>query len=741
MHAAKDPISISVPHDCCSSGESSKRASVAASATATYTCPMHEEVRQVGPGSCPKCGMALEPLEVSLEEEVNPELVDFTLRLKWAVALSAPILVLSMGEMVLGDWMHGWVSPKISQWIQLGLSAPVVLWAGLPFFVRGWESIKNKSLNMFTLIALGTGVAFLFSLIATLAPALFPAAFRSHSGLVHVYYEASAGIITLVLLGQVLELRARGQTNSALKSLLKLAPKIATLVKEDGTELQVDLSRVQVGDLVRVRPGESIPVDGGIVEGKTSVDESMLTGESMPLKKTVDDSVHAGTTNQTGGFIMRAKSVGTQTVLAQIVTVVGQAQRSRAPIQKYADRVAAWFVPIVIGSAVVTGIVWAVFGPEPSLAYALVNAVSVLIIACPCALGLAAPMSIMVGTGRGAHNGILIRSAQALEVLEKVDTLMLDKTGTLTLGVPTLTFVSARDQFTEEEVVRLAAALELGSEHPLAKAVLEGAKGRGVVAGSRAQDFKSVTGMGVTGVVEGRKVVLGNERLLALHGVTDVDTSKEIADLRAEGQTVLFVVVDGKWAGILGVSDPIKPTTREALDELRSLGLRIVMLTGDNQATAESVAKLLKIEPENIFAEVMPIDKSEVVQKLQGQGKIVAMVGDGVNDAPALAQANVGVAMGAGSDIAKQSAGITLIGGDLQGLVKALRLSRSTMKNIRQNLFFAFAYNALGIPVAAGVLYPVLGVLLNPMIAGAAMSFSSVSVVWNALRLRAVSLE
>lgn len=705
---------------------------------AIYTCPMHPEVKQMGAGSCPLCGMALEPMEVSMDEPPNPELVDFTKRLKWSLLFAIPLLVLAMGEMIPGNPFHVWFPGNILNWVQLFLAAPVVLWAGYPLFHRGWFSIKTRNLNMFTLIALGAGVAFLFSVLATIAPGLFPLDFQSH-GRVHVYFEAASVIIALVLLGQVLELQARGQTSSAIKALLKLAPNSARIVRSDGSEEDVDLSKVNQGDKIRVRPGEQVPVDGVVLSGKSSIDESMLTGEPIPVEKDVDSKVTTGTTNQTGSFIMEAKSVGKDTLLAQIVRMVTEAQRSRAPIQSLADRVSSWFVPLVVAIALISAIVWIIFGPEPSYSYALVNAVAVLIIACPCALGLATPMSIMVGTGRGAQAGVLIRNAEALERMEKVDTLVLDKTGTLTEGKPKLVTVKSISEFSESQILGVAAALEKGSEHPLAGAILSGAKERNITDTPEVSHFEAITGKGVQGEANGKKVLLGNLKLLEDSKVSTSEL-KTIADsLREEGQTVLFLSIDGKPAGLFGVADPIKETTLDALEGLRKAGLRLVMLTGDHHGTAQAVAKKLGLD--EVYADVLPSQKNEIVKKLQSEGRKVAMAGDGVNDAPALAQADVGISMGTGADVAVQSAGITLVSGDLRGVVRARNLSIATMKNIRQNLFFAFIYNALGVPLAAGILYPVFGWLLSPMIASAAMSLSSVSVIGNALRLRRTRLE
>lgn len=706
---------------------------------AVYTCPMHPEVKQVGPGSCPLCGMALEPLEVSLGEDApNPELVDFTRRLKWCIGFTLPLLILAMGEMIPGNPFHAWFPGNAMNWVQLLLALPVVVWAGYPLFHRGWYSIKTRNLNMFTLIAIGTGVAFAFSALATIAPSIFPDAFRDHSGRVGVYFEAAAVIVTLVLLGQVLELKARGQTSSAIKSLLKLAPNTARVIAADGSERDLDINDVNPGDKIRVRPGEQIPVDGVVLSGTSSVDESMITGEPIPVEKETGSKVTAGTTNQTGSFVMEAKSVGKDTLLAQIVRMVNEAQRSRAPIQGLADKVAAVFVPAVVVTAIVTAIVWAAFGPAPAYAYALVNAVAVLIIACPCALGLATPMSVMVGTGRGAQAGVLVRNAEALERLEKVDTLVLDKTGTLTEGKPKLVTVKALPGFSETEILKAAASLERASEHPLAQAVLSGADARGISNVPSADEFKSITGKGITGRVEGKAIALGNQKLLESLGITAEAIASVGQALRGEGQTILYVAVDGRAAGILGVADPVKESTPETLETLKKNGLRLVMLTGDHHDTAQAVARKLGID--EVYADVLPEQKSEVIKKLQASGRKVAMAGDGVNDAPALALADVGIAMGTGTDVAMQSAGITLIKGDLRGIVRAINLSHATLRNIRQNLFFAFVYNTVGVPVAAGLLYPVFGLLLSPMIASAAMSLSSVSVVGNALRLRYAKL-
>jgi Cu+-exporting ATPase len=701
-----------------------------------YTCPMHPEVRQVGPGSCPKCGMALEPVDAAMAEEgSSPELVDMTRRFWVSLALTAPVFALATAEMAAPGWAAT-VSPTARLWTQLVLSAPVVLWGGWPFFVRGWRSIVTRSLNMFTLIALGTGAAFAYSVFAVLFPDVLPHGMR-HGGLPPVYFEAAAVITTLVLLGQVLELRARSATSGAIRALLGLAPKTARRLRADGGEDDVPLAHVQPGDRLRVRPGERVPVDGVVLEGVSAVDESMVTGESMPVEKGPGARVTGGTVNGTGGFVMRAERVGADTLLAQIVRMVAEAQRSRAPIQRLADVVSAWFVPAVVLAAAATTLAWGLYGPEPRLAYALVNAVAVLIIACPCALGLATPMSIMVGTGRGAHAGVLIKNAEALETLEKVDTVVVDKTGTLTEGKPRLVSVLPADGTEESEVLALAAGLERGSEHPLAAAILAGAAERGV-SPAKVSDFHSLTGRGVTGTVAGRRVALGNTRLLEELGVTPGPLGARAEALRREGQTVIFLIAGEEVAGILGVADPIKPSTPEAIRGLHAEGLRVVMLTGDSGVTAEAVARSLALD--DVIAEVLPEQKAEVVRRLQADGRVVAMAGDGVNDAPALAQAQVGIAMGTGTDVAMESAGVTLVKGDLRGIVRARRLSRATMRNIRQNLVWAFIYNVLGVPVAAGVLYPIFGVLLSPMIASAAMSLSSVSVIANALRLRHLDL-
>ena len=704
-----------------------------------WTCPMHPEVVQDQPGNCPKCGMALEPRTASAGEEENPELVDMRRRFWVSLGLTIPLLVMVMGVMLPGvkSFLESLAPPHLWGWLELGLATPVVLWGGWPFFVRGAKSISNRSLNMFTLIGLGVSVAYVYSLVAELFPDIFPASFRSETGEVAVYFEAAAVIVTLVLLGQVLELKARSATSRAIKELLGLAPKLARRLKEDGTEEDIPLEKVQVGDRLRVRPGEKVPVDGAVLEGKSSVDESMVTGEPIPVEKEPGNKVIGATFNGTGSFVMQAERVGADTLLSQIVHMVAEAQRSRAPIQKLVDVVAAYFVPAVVGIALLTFIVWALIGPEPRLAHAIINAVAVLIIACPCALGLATPMSIMVATGRGAGMGVLFKNAEAIEVMRQVDTLVVDKTGTLTEGKPKLITVQAREGLEESTLLRLAASLERGSEHPLAAAIVRGAQERQLEL-LEAKNFQYVTGKGVTGQVDGRIVALGNLPLLKELGIDSGNLAERADDLRKEGQTVMFVAIDGKAAGLVGVADPIKETTPEAIDNLHQENLTIVMLTGDNRTTAQAVAGKLQLD--EVIPEVLPDQKAEKVKELQAAGRIVAMAGDGINDAPALAQAQVGIAMGTGTDVAMESAAVTLVKGDLRGIVRARRLSRATMQNIKQNLFFAFIYNALGVPIAAGVLYPWFGILLSPMIAAAAMSFSSVSVVGNALRLRKVSL-
>ena len=706
-----------------------------ATAHTEYTCPMHPEIVRIEPGACPICGMALEPRTVTAMEEENPELRDMTRRFWVSVALTVPLLGIAMADMLPGMPVKSALPLGRLEWLELFLATPVVLWGGWPFFQRGWASIVNRSSNMFTLIAMGTGVAYLYSLVATIFPGIFPPAFREMDGKPAVYFEAAAAITTLVLLGQVLELRARSRTGAAIRALLDLSPKKARIVR-DGSELDIPLEQVKPGNLLRVRPGEKVPVDGIVTEGTSSVDEAMLTGESMPVEKNPGDRVIGATVNATGSFIMRAERVGSETLLAQIVQMVAKAQRSRAPIQRVADRVSAWFVPAVIAIAALTFILWTLLGPEPRLSHALVNAVAVLIIACPCALGLATPIAIMVATGRGAHGGVLIRNAEAFETLEKVDTLVIDKTGTLTIGKPTVESVLASDLI-DTELVRLVASLEQGSEHPLGAAIVETARSNGLVLG-KAENFESHTGMGVSGTVEGKAVAAGNEKLLEKLGVDADKFQPQAEQLRRDGQTVVFATIDGKPAGIIGIADPIKESAPQAIRELEAEGLRIVMLTGDSRAIAAAVAERLGIS--EFEAEVLPDHKSEVVARLQKEGRTVAMAGDGVNDAPALAQAQVGIAMGTGTDVAMESGDITLVKGDLAGIARARKLSRATTKNIRQNLFFAFIYNSVGVPIAAGVLYPFFGILLSPILAAAAMSFSSVSVITNSLRLRQAAL-
>ena len=748
----------------------------APSANADWTCPMHPEIRQAGPGSCPKCGMALELFEpapastsssktewtcpmhpeivrdtagacpicgmalerktISLEEEENPELIDMTRRFKVGVVLTIPLVYIAMGSMIPAISPDKFIHMGMLKWLELILATPVVLWGGWSFFVRGWRSIVTWNPNMFTLIGLGTGVAYSYSIVAALFPDLFPASFRGKGGEVGTYFEAAASITTLVLLGQVLELRARSKTGTAIKALLGLAPKTARRVK-DGKEEDIPLDQVNTGDQLRVRPGEKVPVDGTVTEGSSSVDESMITGEPIPVEKHAGDRVVGATVNGTGSFIMKAEKVGSETLLAQIVHMVAEAQRSRAPIQKLADIIAGYFVQIVVSIAVITFIVWAWVGPEPRFVYALVNAVAVLIIACPCALGLATPVSIMVAMGKGAAGGVLFKNAEAIELMRKVDTLVVDKTGTLTVGKPKLTDVVPNNGYDEKSILLYASSIEQGSEHPLAAAIVAGARGKGVTP-KNAESFQSMTGKGVTGKVDGHTVALGNRALLDELRIDPGGLTEKAENMRKDGQTIMFVAVDGKAAGLLGVADPIKETTLEAIKAFHADGIRVVMLTGDNKTTAETVAKKLGID--NVVAGVLPDQKSEVVKRLQSEGRFVAMAGDGINDAPALAQARVGIAMGTGTDVAMQSAGVTLVKGDLRGILRARHLSRATMKNIKQNLFFAFVYNALGIPVAAGVLYPFFGILLSPIFAAAAMSFSSVSVIGNALRLRRVNI-
>ncbi len=700
-----------------------------------YTCPMHPEVRQEGPGSCPLCGMALEPLLVTAEAGPNHELIDMTRRFWTGVALAVPVVILEMGGHLFN--LHHYIDPQVSLWLQLAFATPAVLWCGWPFFTRGWDSLRTRNLNMFTLIAIGTGVAWTYSIVATLAPSLFPDAFRDTDGTVGVYFEAAAVITVLVLLGQVLELRAREQTSGAIRALLNLAPKMARRIKADGTEEEIELEHVGVGDHLRVRPGEKIPVDGSILDGRSSVDESMVTGESMPVSKDSGEAVIGGTINQTGALIIQAEKIGSETMLARIVQMVAEAQRSRAPIQRLADKVSAWFVPLVMLIAVAAFFGWTFFGPEPAIAHGLVAAVTVLIIACPCALGLATPMSIMVGVGRGAQMGVLIKNAEALERLEKVDTLVVDKTGTLTEGKPSVTQVTASFGFIEDDVLAFAAAVERSSEHPLARAIVAAADAKGLPS-HKVSDFDAPTGKGVHGTVDGKKVALGTAKFLAESGIDVTALSASADAARREGATAIFVGVDGKVAGMFAIADAIKATTPDALRALQAEGIHIVMLTGDNRVTAEAVAKRLGIQ--EVEAEVLPDQKSKVVEALKRKGKVVAMAGDGVNDAPALAAADVGIAMGSGTDVAMETAGVTLLRGDLMGIVHARKLSKATMGNIRQNLFFAFFYNAGGVPLAAGLLYPAFGILLSPVVAAAAMALSSVSVIGNALRLRIKTL-
>jgi Cu+-exporting ATPase len=703
-----------------------------------YTCPMHPEIVQEGPGTCPLCGMALEPAEITAEAEENPELLDMRRRFRVSLALTLPVFVVAMAEMIPGRPLDAVLPAEpVRAWSQLVLATPVVLWGGAPFFVRGWASLRTRQLNMFTLIALGSGAAYGFSVVATLAPGIFPRSFRTETGAVPVYFEAAAVIVTLVLLGQVLELRARSRTGAAIRALLGLTPKTARRIDDDGREEDVPLEEVAPGDRLRVRPGEKVPVDGVVLEGRSAVDESMVTGEPIPVEKNAGDAVVAATVNQAGSLVMKAERVGSDTLLAQIVRMVADAQRSRAPIQRLADQVAGYFVPAVVAVAAFAFVVWATVGPEPRMAHALVNAVAVLIIACPCALGLATPMSIMVASGRGATTGVLFKNAEAIEVMREIDTLVVDKTGTLTEGRPRLTDVVPLPGNDPAEVLRLAASLERGSEHPLASAIVSGAEAKGLQL-SPAEEFTAHVGMGVSGRVEGREVALGNRALLDEIGISPGDLAERAEELRRAGQTAMFVTLDGRAAGLVAVADPIKETTPAAIEALHREGVRIVILTGDSRTTAEAVADRLGLD--EVVAEVLPAQKAAVVEELQQQGRIVAMAGDGVNDAPALARAHVGIAMGTGTDVAMESAGVTLIKGDLRGVARARRLSRATMRNIRQNLFFAFAYNALGVPIAAGVLYPFFGLLLSPMIAAAAMSLSSVSVISNALRLRRLAL-
>lgn len=700
-----------------------------------YTCPMHPQIRQTRPGNCPLCGMALEPEVATLETGPSPELADMSRRFWIGLVLSIPVLALEMGGHLTN--LHMLLRPQTSNWLQLVLATPVVLWAGWPFFERGWRSLVTRHLNMFTLIAMGTGAAWIYSVVATVAPGLFPVTFRAEGGSVAVYFEAAAVITVLVLLGQVLELRAREQTGGAIRALLDLAPTTARRVRADGVDEDVGLDAVAVGDRLRVRPGEKVPVDGLLLEGRSSVDESMITGESMPVAKDIGSKLIGGTMNQTGGFVMEAGKVGSDTMLSRIVRMVAEAQRSRAPIQRLADEVSGWFVPVVIGVALVAFAVWMIYGPEPRFAHALVAAVAVLIIACPCALGLATPMSIMVGVGRGASLGVLIKNAEALERFEKVDTLVIDKTGTLTEGRPKVTAIVPVEGVSEAELLRLAATIERASEHPLALAIVNAANNRGIALGD-ATDFESPVGKGATGVVEGKRLILGSHRIMEEEGVDVTAMTAKAEELRSDGATVIFTAIDGRLAGLFAIADPIKATTPDAVKALIDNGIRVVMLTGDNKTTAHAVARLLNIS--EVEAEVLPEDKSKIVSRLRDEGRIVAMAGDGVNDAPALAAADVGVAMGTGTDVAIESAGVTLLKGDLQGIVRARQMSRATMSNIRQNLFFAFIYNAAGVPVAAGVLYPIFGLLLSPIIAAAAMALSSVSVIANSLRLRSMKI-
>jgi Cu+-exporting ATPase len=700
-----------------------------------YTCPMHPEIRQEGPGSCPICGMALEPEMVTADSTPNPELADMTRRFWIGLALALPVFALEMGGHLTG--LHQWLGQQKSNWIQLALATPVVLWAGWPFFERGWASLRTRNLNMFTLIAMGTGVAWIYSVVGTVWPDVFPPSMRGHDGSVAIYFEAAAVITVLVLLGQVLELRAREKTSGAIKALLDLSPKIARRIKADGTDEDVSLEEVAAGEQLRVRPGERVPVDGEILEGRSAIDESMVTGESMPVTKTAGEKVIGGTMNQSGGFVMRADKVGRDTVLAQIVQMVAQAQRSRAPIQRLADQVSGWFVPTVILVSLIAFSAWSIWGPEPRVTFGLIAAVSVLIIACPCALGLATPMSIMVGVGRGAQSGVLIKNAEALERMEKIDTLVVDKTGTLTEGKPSVVAIKTAPGIDESELLRLTASLERSSEHPLAAAIVRSANERGLSL-AQPESFDSPIGKGVVGTVEGRNLVIGNQRIMTEGGINTASLAPAADEMRKEGATAIFVAIDGKVAGIIAIADPIKATTPSAIAALKAAGIRVVMLTGDNNTTAQAVAAKLGIT--EVEAEVLPEDKSKIVERFRAQGRAVAMAGDGVNDAPALAAADVGIAMGTGTDVAMESAGVTLLKGDLNGIVRARHLSAATMANIRQNLFFAFIYNAAGVPVAAGVLYPFFGILLSPIIAAAAMALSSVSVIGNALRLNHVKL-
>jgi Cu+-exporting ATPase len=724
-------------NDCCHhnhAAHSPKPLAATIGQNMTYTCPMHPQIRRPVPGSCPICGMALEPETASADEGRSPELTNMTRRLWIGLALALPVFILEMG----GHLFHMHMLPQqTSNWVQLVLATPVVLGAGWPFFQRGWASVISRNLNMFTLIAMGTGIAWLYSIVATLAPNYFPNAFRNEDGSVAVYFEAAAVITVLVLLGQVLELRAREQTGGAIRALLQLSPATARRIMANGADEEISLDQIKEGDLLHVRPGDKVPVDGIVTQGRSTLDESMLTGESMPAIKEKDSHVIGGTINQIGSFIMRAEKIGQDTMLARIVQMVAEAQRSRAPIQKLADLVASWFVPVVVLVSIAAFIAWSMYGPAPSMSYALIAAVSILIIACPCALGLATPMSIMVGVGRGAQTGVLIKSAESLERMEKVDTLVIDKTGTLTEGKPKLTQIVSATGFNETDILRLSASLEKESEHPLAKSVVNAAKEKSILL-SQSTAFNSPTGKGVTGTVEGRNISLGNIILMAELKIDVSGLAKQADDLRKDGATVIFVAIDMQAAGLLAIADPIKATSKEAIGQLQALGIHIVMLTGDNRRTADAVARKLGID--SVEAEILPDEKSRIVQRLKNEGRIVAMAGDGTNDAPALAAADVGIAMGTGTDVAMESASITLLKGDLMGIVKARRLSQATMNNIRQNLFFAFVYNLAGIPVAAGILYPTFGVLLSPIIAAAAMSLSSFSVITNALRLKMLKI-
>ena len=726
------------PGSCPKCGMALEPEGIPAPTTKTeYTCPMHPEIVRDEPGSCPICGMALEPRTITLEAEENQELKDMTRRFWVGVLLTVPLIVVAMGRHIPSLAFDELASSRGLNWLELLLATPVVLWGGWPFFERGWQSVLNRSLNMFTLIALGVGVAYVYSTVAVLFPALFPMVFRDASGQVAVYFEAAAAIVTLVLLGQVLELRARQQTGTAIKALLGLAPKTARRIKQDGSDEDVPLDHIQPGDHLRVRPGEKVPVDGIVLEGHGVVDESMVTGEPIPVEKNPGDKVIGATVNGTGSLIMEAQRVGADTLLSRIVQMVAQAQRSRAPIQKLADQVAGYFVPVVIAVALITFVVWAIFGPPPALAHALVNAVAVLIIACPCALGLATPMSVMTATGKGASLGVLFKNAEAIEMMHQIDTLVVDKTGTLTEGKPRLVAIVPVSDLDEATLLGLAATLERGSEHPLATAIIDEAQERGITLG-HAEHFESMTGKGVIGRINDRSIALGNHALLQALGIDPGVLADKAEQLRSEGQTVMFVTMDDRIAGLLGVADPIKATTPEAIRALRAEGVNVIMLTGDSETTAQAVARKLGLD--EVIAGVLPDQKAEKIKALQQEGRQVAMAGDGVNDAPALAQAQVGIAMGTGTDVAMESAGVTLVKGDLSGIVRARNLSRATLRNIRQNLFFAFVYNALGIPVAAGVLYPTFGILLSPMLAAAAMSLSSVSVIYNALRLRSIKL-